>query len=332
MTESNVWDAESLLEIGRRFQQSRVFLSGVELDLFTLLADASMSASEVAGARKCDTRGMTVLLDALCAMELLQKEGDKYTTRPDVVRRLSSKGDESILPMALHSAGVWERWSQLTEIVRTGKPAHRPVVQDDGGDSFRAFILAMHVAGRGRADGIVGRIDLKGVKRIIDIGGASGTYTLAFLKTSPDVVVTLFDLPQAISLAKERLSREGVLNRVNLCPGDFYENDLPGEHDLAFLSAIIHQNSRKQNRALYRKTFAALVPGGRIVIRDHVMDPSRIKPASGALFAINMLVATDGGGTYTFEEIQEDLNSAGFSKVALMQPDKMMDGLVEAHK
>jgi O-methyltransferase domain len=123
-----------------------------------------------------------------------------------------------------------------------------------------------------------------------------------------------------------------VAGRVSYAPGDFYHDELPGGHDLALLSAIIHQNSPTQNVALYEKAARALVTGGRLLIRDHVMSPDHTHPPGGAMFAVNMLVGTSGGGTYAFEEIEADLASAGFERIRLIQSGENMDGLVEAFK
>ena len=132
-------------------------------------------------------------------------------------------------------------------------------------------------------------------------------------------------------MARERIQEVGMMDRVTLSPGDFYQDALPPGHDFALLSAIIHQNSLEQNRRLYANVYQALVPGGRIVVRDHVMSADRTQPLDGALFAVNMLVGTAGGGTYTFDEIAEGLNAAGFSSIRLLQ-SKGMFSLVEGLK
>jgi hypothetical protein len=102
--------------------------------------------------------------------------------------------------------------------------------------------------------------------------------------------------------------------------------------DLAWVSAIVHQNSRAQNRALFAKVFRALVPGGRIAIRDVLMAASRTKPVAGALFAVNMLVATEGGGTFTFDELREDLKTVGFARPTVLRRDVAMNSIVVAQK
>jgi hypothetical protein len=109
--------------------------------------------------------------------------------------------------------------------------------------------------------------------------------------------------------------------RIRLASGDFMADNLPAGADLAWVSAIVHQNSRIQNRQLFRKVHQSLNRGGRIAVRDIFMDAGRTQPVAGALFAVNMLVATEGGGTYTIEELSEDLESSGFVDAFLARQD-----------
>ena len=318
---------ESIFGIARSFMECRLLLTGVELNLFSLVAQAPLSAEEISGKLQGNLRATTILLDAICALGYLEKKDNLYRTVSSLIPLLSDTEATSILPGLQHSAHLWQTWSQLTDIVLRGKK------EDTGfsGSRLSAFIGAMHVGAAGAADGIVTAISPGSAKALIDIGGGSGTYTVAFLKASPEMKATLFDLPPVIEMARKRFSEAGLLDRVTLVPGDFYKDTLPSGHDLALLSAIIHQNSPEQNLALYQNIFQALDSGGRIIIRDHVMDPDRTKPVSGAIFAVNMLVNTPGGGTYTFEEIREGLTKAKFDRVKLLQTQGMFS-LVEAYK
>jgi hypothetical protein len=133
-------------------------------------------------------------------------------------------------------------------------------------------------------------------------------------------------------MAGKRLAEEGIENRVDLVVGDFYKDELPKGCDLVLLSAIIHQNSPEENLDLYSKIHNALEPGGTVLIRDHIMDESRTQPPAGAMFAINMLVNTRGGDTYTFEEVKEGLEKAGFADVKQVRSGEGMDCLVEGRK
>ena len=123
-----------------------------------------------------------------------------------------------------------------------------------------------------------------------------------------------------------------MLDRATLVAGNYYKDEFPGGHDLALISAIIHSNSPEQNLDLYKKTFRSLISGGRILVRDHVMNQDRTHPRDGAIFAINMLVGTSGGGTYTYKEIEDGLSRAGFTKIRLIRQGEHMDAVVEAFK
>jgi predicted O-methyltransferase YrrM len=312
--------------------ECRILLTGAELNLFTLLARAPLSAREVASRTGANLRALTILLDALSAMGLLVKEEDKYQSAPLSSSFLSSDSPRTVLPMVLHMAHLWERWCALTGIVKglsapggVGVPSRKP-------DEQQAFIEAMHVIGGPLAPRIVAAVDPGSSRALLDVGGGSGTYTLAFLRAQPEMKATLFDRPQVLEIARRRFNEAGVMDRVRLQAGDFSQDELPRGHDLAFVSAIIHQNSPEQNLDLFAKVFRALISGGRIVIRDHVMTSDRTRPKDGAIFAVNMLVGTTGGNTYTFEDIRDALTKAGFIRVRLLQSGEQMDGLVEGFK
>ena len=146
----------------------------------------------------------------------------------------------------------------------------------------------------------------------------------------PDATATIFDLPDVIPLARKRITDAGMAKRVTLSAGDFYTDPLPAGADFVWLSAIAHQNSREQNRELYAKIHKALTGNSTLMIRDVVMDDSRTHPPGGAMFAINMLVATQGGGTYAFDEFHEDLRVTGFTDVKLLVRDEFMNSVVRA--
>jgi len=325
-------NADALLTLARSFMPCRILLTAAEVDLFSRLADGPRTAAEVAAQLRADLRAVTILLDALAALELIAKRDDRYSCPPEHARLLAADSPHTVLPMIQHCASLWRRWTELTGVVR-GDPAARARAQaprDDAG--LAAFIGAMHVLGRGPAAEAVALIDPGAARSLLDVGGGSGIYTQAFLEASPHLRGTLFDRPAVIELARARLEAAGLLDRVTLAAGDFDHDELPGGHDLALLSAIIHQNSRAQNVTLYGKVFRALLPGGRVIIRDHVMSPDRTQPSDGAVFAVNMLVGTVGGNVYTLAETAEDLAAAGFVRVRCLRANAGMHCLVEAFR
>jgi precorrin-6B methylase 2 len=323
--------ADSILETARGFMASRILLCGAELDIFSLVVRESLTAEQIATVKKADLRAMTILLDALSALGFLVKTGGRYQTAPSAAELLNSEAPESILPMVLHMGAVWRNWSSITDIVLDKTKAGMKKGGALAEDNIKAFIGAMHVVASKMAPKVVAAINPGSARNLIDVGGGSGSYTLAFLSAASEMKATIFDLPPVIEMARERIQAAGLAHRVNLVPGDFYRDELPAGHDLAILSAIIHQNSPEQNETLFGKMYRCLDPGGRIVIRDHVMSPDRTEPLEGALFAVNMLAGTAGGNTYTFEEIEAGLAAAGFTRIRQIQTMGMFS-LVEGFK
>lgn len=321
-------DPQEILSLARNFMECRVLLTGAELDIFTHLAEPA-SSKMLAEKQGWHERPLTVVLDALCAMGLLDKKDGQYQTRPDLLAFLGADSSQSVLPMVKHAATIWTNWLNLTRIVTETGIANTKPARFQGEDQ-KAFIQAMHVVGRLHAPAIVKAIQPGPARRLLDIGGASGTYTIAFLKESPQLSATIFDLPDVVDMARVKIAESGLKDRVEFVSGNFYTDPLPTGYDLALLSAIIHQNSPDQNLALFKKIATALMPQGRLVIRDHVMEEDRTAPQSGAIFAINMLVVTPGGGTYTFEEIKAGLVQAGFKNIRVVQEKDHMMGLIEA--
>jgi hypothetical protein len=321
-----------ILQLAQSFMECRILHAAAELDLFTLLHKTPLSASEVAEKITGNRHALAALLDAVAAIGFLTKKGESYHCEASVARFLASDSSESVLPMVLHMSYLWSRWSRLAEIAKKGPSAKEEFDFSRHGRDLRAFIGAMHSIGAPLAKEIVASVNAGAAKALIDVGGGSGTYTIAFLRAVPGMRATLFDLPEVIKMARERLVREGLLDRVTLVSGSYHDNELPQGHDLALISAIIHSNSLEENLELYQKTFRSLNSGGRILVRDHVMDADRVHPKDGAVFAINMLVGTPGGGCYTYEEIESGLKQAGFTNIKLLRQGDHMDAVVEAYR
>jgi hypothetical protein len=323
-------ERDRVLNLAAGFMEACVIGAAAELDLFSLLAGKPLTAEGVTAALDSDLRATTILLDVLAAMELLAKEGDIYSVPTQLQPFLVEESPQTALPMIRHRMSMLRSWSQLAWVVKAGIPT--PKVSSIRGPAAdrAAFVAAMHTVSGPIADEIVAKLLPLEFEHLLDVGGASGTWTIAFLRAVPGAQATLFDLPDAIAQARERFAATEFASRVRFAAGDFYVDDLPGGADFAWVSAIAHQHSREHNRALYAKVHAALVPGGRIAIRDIVMEPSRIRPADGAMFAVNMLANTDTGGTFTFDEFAEDLRAAGFVNPALRLNAGDMNSVVVA--
>ncbi|HNQ23779.1 MAG TPA: methyltransferase [Phycisphaerae bacterium] len=326
------WTAEALLEAARSFQVACVLAAAADLELFTGWAQEPLTAEQLARRRQCNLRSMGMLLDALAALGLLHKQDDRYLPAPTVAELLQPDAPGTVLPMLQHQANCLRRWAQLACVVQSGEPAPpAPSIRGAAADQA-AFIGAMHTICGPVAAGLLAELPVPPFRHLLDVGGASGTWTIAFLRAFPEATATLFDLPEVIPLAERRLSAAGLTARVTLVGGDFTLHPLPTGADLAWLSAIVHQQSRAENQVLFRQIHTALRPGGHLLLRDVVMDDARTAPLVGALFALNMLAGTPRGGTFTFAELRTDLEAAGFVEATLLHRDEGMNSVVQARR
>jgi ubiquinone/menaquinone biosynthesis C-methylase UbiE len=326
------WTADKVLDVAKGYREAGVLAAAVDLELFDAIAGSRLTAAQVARKARGDLRAVTILLDALAALRLLKKSGGRYAVPGDVASVLTAGGPDSVLAMSQHHANCLRRWAQLARAARLGRPAACvPSVRGLRKDA-EAFIGGMHDLNSRISPRLVRDIQPLPFKHLLDVGGASGTWTIAFLKANPAGRATIFDLPHVVPLARRRLRKLKLEGRVRLVGGDFYRDELPKGADLAWISAIVHQNSREQNRRLFRKVFRALEAGGRIAVRDVVMEESRTAPVTGALFAVNMLAGTPRGGTFTFKELKEDLRSAGFSGSRLVLRGDGNDSVIVARR
>ena len=325
-------DRNEVLDLSMGFMTPCVVGAAAELDLFTLLGERAMSAEEVAESLHADVRATGMLLDAVAAIDLLDKEDGRYSVPAPLRPFLTEEDPQTTLPMIRHRMNILRNWTQLAWVAKAGIPGPRQASIRGAEADRAAFVAAMHTVSGPIADELVAQLGPPEFNHLLDVGGASGTWTLAFLRAVPGATATLFDLPDAVAQARRRFAGTEYQRRVDLVGGDFYVDDLPGGADFAWVSAIAHQHDRPKNRELFAKVRAALEPGGRIAVRDVVMEPSRTRPVAGALFAINMLVNTDSGGTFTFDEFAEDLEAAGFGGVQLRIKSDEMSSVVLATK
>src|ERR1035438_2359993 len=244
------WTAEKILALGRSYQGAAVLAGAAELDLFSALSCAPRTAAALARTLRCDLRALTILLDALVALRLLGKSGVNYALPAGLGALLIPDGTQSVLAMAQHQAHCLRNWAQSAQLAKTGRPARR--TPGIGGEEAaqEAFIGAMHNISAPIAGKVIRAVQPLRFRHLLDIGGASGTWTIAFLRACPSAQATLFDLPHVIPMAQWRLAAAGLEQRVKLVAGDFAIDALPPGADLAWVSAIVHQNSRIQNRTL----------------------------------------------------------------------------------
>jgi len=305
----------SILETVYAFRNARVLLTAYELGVFTAIGDTSKTAAEVAVLIKTNERATDRLMDALCGMGMMKKNGGKFSNT-SLSARFLVEGKPDYMAGLMHSVHLWRTWSTLTEAVRIGTTvAQREAVNERGVSWLDAFIAAMHMRAYKQAPALVKLLDLKGVRRVLDVGGGSGAYSMALVRAKKGIHATVFDLPSVVPLTSQYIESEKLADKISTVAGDYEIDSLGTGYDLVFLSAIIHINSIDINKQLVKKAYDALIPSGQLVIQDHIMDEDRTAPLGGALFALNMLVGTQAGDTFTESEVRSWMEEAGFKNV-----------------
>ena len=288
------------------FAQARIVLTANNFRIFDRLEGKGKTPLAVSKAISADGRATELLLHSLAAIGLLEKEGNKFKNAP-VASEYLVKGKTGYQGDILsHNNGLWDSWSNLDTAVKTGKPQRRA-------RDHSSFILGMHNLALQKVGKVIGHISLKGVRRLLDLGGGPGTYSMAF--SEKGIEVDLFDFPETLKIAR-KLVREAHLEKsIRLLPGDFTKDKWAGNYDMVFISQILHAYGPDECISMLKKSNDALTPGGRVVVQEFYLEENRTSPAWGALFAINMLVNTPHGRSYTVKEITSWLKKTGFRDI-----------------
>jgi (2Fe-2S) ferredoxin/predicted O-methyltransferase YrrM len=316
---------DDMVETIRGFMPSRAILTALELDLFTAVGDGG-TARQIAAKIACPPRSTEMLLNALVSLRLLGKSGELYTNSPLASRFFVEGMPDSARMAQLHIANIWKGWSTLTDAVKAGTS----VAARSSNGWVQPFIAAMDHNARGRARAVVQATGVNGAKRMLDLGGGSGAYSIAFANAAPQLQAEIVDLADVIPITQEHVRKAGLADRITTRAGDMLTVPLEaGRYDLVLLSAICHMFSPEENRDLFQRIHKALAPEGRLVISDFILEPEKTAPRFAALFALNMLVNTRGGASYSEPEYDAWLKHAGFAetkRVRMPGPAGLMIG------
>jgi SAM-dependent methyltransferase len=300
--------------------RARTLVAGVELGVFTQIAAGKRTVKEIAEAAGASPRGMASLLDALTAIGYLRKAGSRYGLQPVSAEFLVPGGKDYVGAMAHALSLTWDAWKNLTEAVRSGRPAETVNVAEKGKQFFPKLVASIFPGNFAAATSAASRFSRKErskFHKILDVAAGSGAWSLAFALAIPEARVTTVDFPEMTPITREFAERFGVASRYGHLEGDLREVEFGREaFDLIILGHIIHSEGEKRGKELLAKSYAALKPGGKLLIAEYVPNDSRTGPAMPLLFGLNMLLQTDEGAVFTLREYRAWLKDAGFGKVS----------------
>jgi len=299
--------------------RTRSLAAAIELDLFTQIAAGKRTVKDIAEGAGASQRGMASLLDALTAIGYLRKTGSRYILRPVSAAFLVPGGKAYVGALAHALSLTWDSWKNLTEAVRSGRPAETVDIAAKGKEFFPKLVASIFPDSYAASKAAVSRFsqkDRRAIHGILDVAAGSGAWSLAFAQAIPQARVTTVDFPEMTPIARGFAEKIGVAARYDCLEGDLRQMDFGRDkYDLVILGHILHSEGEKQGKELLRKSCAALRPGGKLLIGEYVPNDVRTGPAMPLLFGLNMLLQTEEGNVFTLREYRAWLKSAGFGKV-----------------
>jgi predicted O-methyltransferase YrrM len=301
-------------QISAGYQDAIILLAANHLGVFAQLAHGPSKAADLASELRLDARALEIVMLALAAAGVVERRDDGSFRLPaETAAFLDPAGEQTMVSILDHHHHLLDRWVGLADVVRTGRPAAR---QDRGEKELRAFICGMKDISRRSSVEVVHTLpELGQCRSVLDLGGGPGTAAITFCRQWPHMTAIVFDLPEVTAIAQAEIDAAGFTGRVMTKAGDYHTDELlrPGEapYEAVYISNIIHSLDPGETRALLAKAVDALAPGGLLIVKEFFLDDTRTAPAQAARFAVNMLVGTPGGKSYTWTETEKMLGDLG---------------------
>ena len=271
----------------------RALMAGLELGLIDQLATGPASADELAGRLGLDPAGTLALAEALAAGGYLERVGSRYRLARRARRWLDPQGPSYVGNLIRFNRDHWRWWSGLEAVLESGRPVAVHQELPDGA-AWRRYVLGMRDLAGLVADEVVGALrPPKSPRRLLDVGGAHGTYAAAFCRRYPTLTATVLDLPPVVTIGAELIGATGLAERIEFRGGDARRDDLGSGYDVVLLFDVLHHFPAPQARALLGRAVSALGPGGLIAI----LEPVRTRRPSqlAALLHLHYFLASRGG-------------------------------------
>ena len=322
MNENSSPTPERLMQLAWSFAPPLIIEAAVQHGVFERLDKEPRTAAELATETGASVRGLTAILNVLVGLQLVGRDGGRYTLTPESAAFLvSSRAGYHGMFFQHISDQLLPRWLQLNEIVRTGRPASHVNQEEEGAQFFAEFVEALFPISFAAANALGEHLGIPRAAApvsVLDVGAGSGVWGIALAKQSPQVRILAVDWPEVLEITKKVATQHGVADQLTTSPGDFLEADFGGGHQVVTVGHILHSEGRDRSRRLLQKIWSALAAGGTVAIQEFVPNDERTGPPHALIFAVNMLVNTDEGDTFTFAEISAWLREAGYVNPRLL--------------
>jgi SAM-dependent methyltransferase len=316
------------------FQNSAILKAGIDLSLFTAIADGATTPAALATACQASEHGVEALCDSLTVMGLLEKSAGSYRLGPDAALFLNKKSPAYVGGMAgfLLAPELMQSWSDVATVVRRGGPEGLANIAPEA-PIWIEFAKGMGAFASMTAKMIAGLIVKGGAPaKVLDIAAGHGLFGIEFAKAAPGAQIVAQDWAQVLEVARKNAEAAGVADRWSTLPGSAFDVPFGTGYDLVLLTNFLHHFDYDTCVQVLKKSYDALAPGGRVVTLEFIPDEDGVSPPLAAMFSMVMLVSTPKGKAYRFSELDPMHRAAGFTDCELLELPPTPQRLVVAKK
>jgi hypothetical protein len=311
--------------------------TAIRYGVFDILDKGAKTLAARCAETGASPRGLRTVLNALVGLDVLSKDeaGLYALTEESATFLVTDKPTYHGAFFLLTTEPMLSSWGQLHEVVRSGRPTHHINREQEGTSFFLRFvedIFPIHYPGAQALAKALGVPRAPVPISVLDLAAGSGVWSIALAQQSPQICVTAVDWPGVIPITKKVTTRYGLADRYTFVAGDLHTADFGQGHMIATLGHILHSEGEERSRRMLKKTFEALTPGGTIAIAEILVDVERKAAVPALIFAVNMLVNSDEGDTFSFDEIRGWLQDAGFERVRTVEAPGLAPLLILATK
>jgi SAM-dependent methyltransferase len=319
-----------LLKLMAAYQQSEVLFSFVELEIAEILDGKKLAARTVAREKKIDVLAMERFLNSCVTVGLLERDGNKYSNS-GIAEKFLLKDGEFFLggQIARHRKRSLPAWSKLTKNLKKWKYGEDEKSAPESSDQGAEAMAEQHNLALFHGFELAKAFDFSGSRKLLDMGGGTGAMSIALCKTYPKLEAVIFDLPENIKVAKKFVSREKLSKRISLVAGDFKEDELPKDFDVALLANLMAVADASENKKLLKELYRKLPDGGACILSGWVIDDSHLAPPLSVLFCLEDICWNAPDVERDETVYAEWLKKAGFAKIesqTYLEPTKMICG------
>ena len=303
------------------FQQTAALKAGIDLDIFTAIADGANTSVLIAAKSGAAERGVRILCDYLTIQGFLTKEAERYALTQESALFLNRHSQACLGSMSGFLGSPWHKknFDALTEAVRKGGTANaigdNTQPNDDVWVKFARSMAPLTIRPAEFIAGLTGAAEGKPCK-VLDIAAGHGMYGITVAKQNPHAQIVALDWPSVLQVAQENAKKFSVADRYTTLPGSAFEAEFGAGYDFVLLTNIFHHFDESTCEKLMRRVHAALKPGGKAITLEFVPNEDRVTPPTSAAFSLVMLAGTDSGDAYTFSQYEKMFGNAGFVKTA----------------